>query len=80
MTRKAKIIREVRSDLSDYVIHFTRRRCYDASHPKLLERPKMRGAFQVLMEILDDGVILPTFAAFAKSATTRCQSDNRWPA
>lgn len=62
MTRKSKLIREVRTDMTDYVIHFTRDRCFDASHAIVAKRRKLRSAFKVLMEILEDGVIRPTFA------------------
>ena len=54
-------IRKLRTDLTDYVIHFTKRRMFPqaewASAGTLMFKP-----IEVLLQILDDGFIQPTFA------------------
>jgi hypothetical protein len=55
-------IRLARTDLTDYVIHFTKLRS-DVFNKKTPEgRPFLAHPFDVFCEILDDGFIRPTFA------------------
>jgi hypothetical protein len=67
-------IRAARSDLTDYVIHFTKFRS-DLERKRTPEgRPFLAPPFDVFCEILNDGFICPTFAPI-KSMTTGTTSN-----
>ncbi len=55
-------IRSLRTDLTDYVVHFTKWRWIHKGH-SIEGRPPMAKPIEVLLEILHDGCIRPTFAA-----------------
>lgn len=65
-------IRRERTDLTDYVIHFTKMRL---DEPAWEARPCIALEFDVFLEILNDGYIMPTFASRrSKVSGTTCNT------